>query len=116
MRAWKIFALERDKLKFLFHGLRGSRTVPLGEWLLAERKLNVRDGRGKFRYESGFHAFILEDEAWRWEGRFRVPRVLVSVAVLGPREKPSRAGTDMKLFDRMYVPKSPAMEPYGGGQ
>ena len=45
---------DKGELKTLFHGLNGSRVLPMGEWLESETKL-VKDGTSKTEYLSGWH-------------------------------------------------------------
>ena len=51
---YKIVEVHKGAVKTLFHGLNGSRTIPVGEWLAADKKL-VRDGTSKTQYLSGWH-------------------------------------------------------------
>ena len=51
---WRIFD-DKDGLPHtLFHGVNGSRKIPLDAWLQAETK-TVQDGSGVTEYQSGFH-------------------------------------------------------------
>ena len=45
--------------KTLFHGVRGSRLVPLNKWVAAEIKPNCSESTGR-KYTSGFH--VVESE------------------------------------------------------
>lgn len=65
MKAYKIFDIKDEKPKTLFHGVRGSRTLPVGEWIRADRKM-VRDGSGQRLYESGFHAYPDLEAVEKW--------------------------------------------------
>lgn len=58
---YKIVDLSNGKLHTLFHGVRGSRLLKMGEWLRAENKPDAYDGSRSRTYESGWH--ILPD----WE-------------------------------------------------
>jgi len=51
---YKIVEQQNTVIKTLFHGLNGSRILPINKWLKAEKKL-VRDGTSKTYYESGWH-------------------------------------------------------------
>jgi len=51
---YKIVDIIDGKIKTLFHGLNGSKVLPLGLWLEAEKKW-VRDGTSKTWYWSGWH-------------------------------------------------------------
>jgi len=51
---YKIFDIRDRKPCTLFHGIDGSRTMPLDTWIEADIK-QVKDGTSKTSYESGFH-------------------------------------------------------------
>ncbi len=48
--------------KTLFHGINGTRTVPIGKWLDATIK-PVKDGSGGTVYNSGIHVLDTYDDA-----------------------------------------------------
>ncbi len=62
MKAWKIVEVVDGNIRTLFHGLDGSRTVPTGKWLKAERKLGS-DGTGKRKYFTGWHVLLSKADA-----------------------------------------------------
>ena len=72
--------------KMLFHGIRGSRIMPVDEWIKSEQKL-VRDGSVGTQYTSGWHIMMNLDEAIEYKARFTSnsphERVLVKVDVSG---------------------------------
>jgi hypothetical protein len=54
MKFWyKIVDYDNNKIKTLFHGLNGSKIIPIKEWIKADKKM-VRDGAGSM-YLSGWH-------------------------------------------------------------
>lgn len=54
MKYWyKIIDFQNGNAKTLFHGLEGSKTIPIKKWLKAEKKM-VKDGIGS-EYMSGWH-------------------------------------------------------------
>ncbi len=55
-RAWKVFECVNGEPFFMFHGVKGSKKVPLDKIIRYERK-KVRDGTGKRWYMSGFHVY-----------------------------------------------------------
>jgi hypothetical protein len=65
--------------KTLFHGIKGSRILPVGKWLRSEQKM-VRDGsKGKY-YKAGFHLIEDLEECRKFmKMRFSAPRELVIV-------------------------------------
>lgn len=105
MEAYKIFDKGKDGPKTLFHGLEGSRSLPVGKWLDAEIKL-VTDGSRQEPYESGFHAYYTLDDVYNWlKGAKNLEgRVVVKVEVKGCWEKP-RAIRPTILAKRLKIPK-----------
>jgi hypothetical protein len=89
VEAYKIFDEGDDGPKTLFHGLDGSRSLPVGKWLNAEIKL-VTDGSRQSPYTSGFHAYYTLDDVYNWlrAAKNLDGRVVVKVAVCGCRDKP----------------------------
>lgn len=80
MKAYRICERKNEKLYTLFHGINGSREMPMGLWLDAEVK-PVRDAsknRGK-EYISGFHCMENLQEMRDFKRMFRKPRDLVIV-------------------------------------
>lgn len=107
--AYKIFDLhlEQDGTavpKTLFHGVNGSRRLPLGRWIEAEIK-PVTDGSRQTPYLSGFHAYPSLDAVKQWlHGAKNLDhRVVVRVHVSGLREKPKATRATI-LADRLRIP------------
>lgn len=79
MKCYKILD-EKDGLPLtLFHGVGGSRTLPLDCWIDASVKA-VRDGAGT-TYQSGFHALPTLNEAIQYMAKFKNPRVICEVDI-----------------------------------
>ena len=81
--------VDKDKkgnFKMLFHGIDGSRIIPVGKWIRSEQKL-VRDGSVGTQYTSGWHIMMNLDEAVEYMARFTSnsphARVIVKVDVDG---------------------------------
>ena len=104
--AYKIFDEVEFRPKTLFHGVSGSRFLPVGEWIEADIK-QVTDGSRQTPYLSGFHAYPLLNDIYRWAAGAKnlAGRVVVRVKVDECRSKP-RAIRDTILAERMYIPKS----------
>lgn len=58
---YKIMDYEKGNLRTLFHGLDGSKTVPMYKWLHA-KVAEVSDGTNGTKYISGWHIFDSYDE------------------------------------------------------
>jgi len=78
-------------LGFLYHGLGGSRHVPVGTWMVAKAGI-LRDGVGQ-RYRSGFHFVRSLDDARAFDRLTKGKYVFFRVQAYGIRPKPgSRTG------------------------
>jgi hypothetical protein len=100
---YKIMDYEEGKLKTLFHGLNGSRTIPMFEWLKARVEV-VSDGSGGTKYMSGWHVFEKYDECLKYLKYFKnlKPKVIAKCKAqkLWPK-KHSKA--DVLLAEWLYV-------------
>jgi len=77
IQAYKIVEVVDGKVKTLFHGLNGSRTIPSGVWLKADQKL-VSDG-GSTQYVSGWHVLTDYDETKKYLGRFKTRTDILTI-------------------------------------
>ena len=68
---YKIMDLKKGDLKTLFHGVNGSRTIPIFEWIKADLKRDARDGSSTATYTSGFHVLETQAQAEKYLERFR---------------------------------------------
>jgi hypothetical protein len=105
MIAYRICERKGEKLLTLFHGLNGSRTLPIGEWVTAMVK-PVTDGpKNKAKeYLSGFHVLENLDECRHFTKKFRAPRdlVIVKCEIEGNRTK-DHSPANIILADRMKL-------------
>ena len=67
---YKIMDYEGGNFRTLFHGLNGSKTVPMYEWLQA-RVAIVSDGTNGTKYKSGWHVFTSFDECQKYLKKFQ---------------------------------------------
>jgi len=67
---YKIMDYENGKLKTLFHGLNGSKTIPMLEWLEAKVAV-VHDGSNGTKYMSGWHVFEKYNECQEYLKYFK---------------------------------------------
>lgn len=99
VEAWRLLRVRDSKPCTLFHGFHGSRTLPLDELLLAERKRVWNPGKkGKSPgFMSGWHVLLSESECREYMKRFKniddlvVCRVVCSGIHQKPRSKVSLA-------------------------
>jgi hypothetical protein len=105
MIAYRICERKDEKLLTLFHGLNGTRTLPVGEWLKADVKL-VCDGTRKTstEYMSGFHLLPTMDECRDFARKFTKERdlVMVECEVKGIRRK-EHSPSNVLLVDNMKL-------------
>ncbi len=98
---FRVFDISRGSIKTLYHGYRGSRVLPVGKWIQAERKA-VR--KGNKNYLSGWHVFLNSDAAHRFLKKLKIKtgRVIVPVTVRGELRQKSK---EVWLADEMKVPR-----------
>lgn len=107
----KYWRLLRDKdgvPTTLFHGVGGSRILPLDEWIDAEVK-TVHDGSRKTAtpYTSGFHIMASFEDLKRFTGRFRKIENLfmVQVDIDGEIWDKEHSPANVFLAERMRIRK-----------
>jgi hypothetical protein len=106
MKAFKIMDLEGGKLKTLFHGNHGSRTLPQWTWIKAQVRENAVDGGSGPEYRSGFHVMSTLAEAKAYLKRFKnmATKVIVSCEVAGNIwKKPQSPAEGLCLCDEMKL-------------
>jgi hypothetical protein len=104
MIAYKIVESSPKGPKTLFHGLNGSRLIPKGKWLKAEKKM-VKDGTSKTQYLSGWHVLPSEEEAAKYLQRFktRIDKLcIIPVLVKNIRQK-SHSNSNVWLADSIKI-------------
>ena len=67
---YKIVDIDSEgNFKMLFHGINGSKILPIEEWIEAESK-TVTDGTNGTKYDSGWHIMATYDEAEEYLSKF----------------------------------------------
>ena len=79
MIAYKIIEFEDGKVKTLFHGVNGSRTLKMNEWIKA-KEIKGRDGSGDRWYLTGWHCFYTFEEAKSYLKAFRTRKEKLKIA------------------------------------
>jgi hypothetical protein len=104
IRFWRVFEESEGKPLTLFHGVGGSRELPIGSWVEAEER-PVIDGSGGTEYRSGFHVFGGPEQAEQLLTRFTKPRPLVvaAVQVKGSLRAKHHSPQDVYLAQKMLV-------------
>ena len=102
MIAYKIVEEKDAGLFTLYHGVNGSRRLPIGEWLEADERLVV-DGSGQTPYLSGFHVFTTQSAAERYLPRFTAERSLEIVRVEVGETRPKPTNGDVLLAAKMRI-------------
>jgi len=76
--AYKIVEVVNDEIRTLYHGLHGTRTMPIGTWLRADMKA-VKDGTSKTEYTSGWHVFEYKADAQKYLEKFSTRTDLLKI-------------------------------------
>lgn len=102
---YKIVEMDNGKLKTLFHGNFGTRTLLKEVWMPAQVRPEARDGKGK-TYKSGWHLFTNINDAEYYMRKFktRLDKLrLVEVEYKGDRVKPTNSSViladEIKIID-----------------
>lgn len=97
---------DKGNFKTLFHGINGSKIIPLGKTLFADHK-QVRDGSGKKWYDSGFHSIETLPLLYKYLKFFKRRReklVIGVVEVQGLFGKPnSREGVILSSSQKLIM-------------
>ena len=104
---YRIFDDIDEQPHSLFHGTKGSRKLPLDEWITADTK-PVKDGTGGKLYQSGFHVFqSLPYAYWFFVRHFRITetRVISKVEIdLGSPLYKKPGKNDVWLAKEILIP------------
>jgi len=89
-KAYKIVLLKNGGYTTLYHGINKSKSLPVGRWIIAEKKMVTDCGKGD-PYLSGIHVFLDREIAEKYLKRFRSnkPRIIIACDAKGLRKKPS---------------------------
>lgn len=100
MKAYKIIEFENNKLKTLFHGVNGSRTVPFGKWIEAKVDYGI-DGSRQKPYLYGWHSFSSLELANKYMNNFRARKELLKIVECEVKEtwdKPTNPDVILSKF------------------
>jgi len=114
LKKWyKIVDLVDDQVKTLFHGNRGSRTLPHKEWLEAELKI-VSDGGTK--YLSGWHIIPSLEECLEYLEKFKniEPKAVIKCRAKEVWKK-AHSPSNIWLSKWLYI-EEVVWKHYNGGQ
>ena len=98
--------VEKDRhgnLKTLFHGINGSRILPINQWIHANIKL-VSEGVNGKKYMSGFHSLKTLEECQKYARKFKKKenRYFVQIEIKGIRKK-EHSPSDVYLSEYMRI-------------
>ena len=90
----------------LFHGINGSKKMPIDKWVAADKKM-VTDGSRQNKYLSGFHVMPTVESCISYLEKFKnvVDKAIVSCEVKKIRPKPQASGP-VFLADKIKVIRS----------
>jgi len=98
---FRIVEVQNGLIKTLFHGINGSRIIPRGKWIKAEKKL-VDDGGTK--YISGFHVLKSRATCQKYLKTFKLTKTKRIVPVLAKGLRPkSHSRHPVFLASEMYL-------------
>ena len=103
MYYYKIVDSYNGEFRTLFHGINGSKILPAGEWLTAEKK-EVSDGGGT-KYISGFHVMRTFYDAKKYlNTKFKNKefKVIILCKTEGIRKK-EHSRDDVYLADKIFI-------------
>ena len=93
----------QGNFKALFHGVDGSRVLPVGKWLKSKQGY-VTDGSKGTPYLSGWHIMMNLDECQEYLSRFTVPgRVIVEVDVKGKIWAKEHSPSNVHLCEEIMI-------------
>ena len=96
---------QEGEYKTIHHGVGGTKTLPEGEWVKAEKKMVV-DGSKQKRYLSGFHCFGDKETAYKYREKFKLENRLVAVVRIEVRGEVRRkeSNPSVYLVDEIRIP------------
>lgn len=102
---YKIVEMRNGKPHFLFHGIDGSREIPIAHWIHAVKKPVTDGGRGRgTEYESGIHVMETREEAEKYLDRFKHKenRVILPCLAIRVRKK-EHSPHNVWLADAIWI-------------
>lgn len=104
-RYYKIVQEHGNDIKLLFHGINGTKVLPINKWVKAKRVENAMDGVGT-SYTSGIHIIDGLEEARKYLSRFRRnDRIIVECIAKGLRKK-EKSRSAVYLADEILITNS----------
>jgi len=102
-KAFKIFTAGSQP-RTLFHGINRSRTMPVGRWIAADKRI-VSDGGTK--YLSGFHVLLSEQDCHAYLRHFKRfdDKRIIEVSVRGPLRAKTHSPHPVFLADEILIPE-----------
>jgi hypothetical protein len=88
--------------KTLFHAVNGSRILPVGQWIEANRKWA---GEGGNKYWTGFHVLLSKEKAKKYFKKFtdeKKTRIIIKGTAMNLRPKKSSRGL-VFLADKLLI-------------
>jgi hypothetical protein len=102
MKYYKICDKIDGNVKTLFHGVNGTRNLPKGQWVTADKKM-VSDGSGKRKYLSGFHVLPTIEDCKQYLKRFKhtANKVFIECEVGGDMWPKEHSTSPVLLVDKI---------------
>lgn len=97
--------------KTLFHGVKGSRTLPKGKWLTCERKI-VHEGVDGTKYISAFHVLPSLEECQEFSKIFKIRASRRIIALKYRQFRPKRHSRGpVLLANQIFIPTDCEIHP-----
>jgi len=108
--------LKNGKYTTLYHGINRSKSLPVGKWIIAEKKMVTDCGKGE-PYLSGLHVFLNKEIAEKYLKRFRSnkPRIIIVCEAKGLRRKPSNENVYLADRIKLTAPLTDNLTKFIGG-
>lgn len=101
---WKAFRLKDGKLEFLFHGLNGSKQVPVNQWIKAKQRLVHNPGaKDQPRFRSAFHFMPDKAKMEKFDLLTKGKYLILPVAVRGIVRPKPRSNVGSWLATELFV-------------
>ena len=103
MDYYKIVDIVNGNIRTLFHGVSGSKTIPIKTWVKAEKKI-VSDGPNGTKYISGWHVLKTKKECEEYLKKFTNLKYkqILRCKVRGEIRPKKHSSSNVFLADEIY--------------
>lgn len=80
IKKWRFFEIKNGEYYTLFHGVNGSRKIPIDAWVTAKQSVGYEGSHGK-KFRTGFHVFDSLEYGLKFISKFRKKRTIAIVEI-----------------------------------